>query len=47
MNYHERLQNELNKRQPAKVLVGLSASELLAISRKPLPVFNIKTGERV
>lgn len=46
--YHQRIQEELNRRQPsAAPQAGLTADQLLAISRRRLPVFNVKTGERI
>lgn len=46
--YHQRIQEELNRRQPcAAPHAELTADQLLAISRRPLPVFNVKTGERI
>lgn len=47
--YHQMLQAELNKRPElrAKPMVGLTAEQLLAISRRALPVFNRHTGERI
>lgn len=48
MSYYERIQEELNRRQHyAASQAGLTADQLLAISRRPLPVFNVKTGERI
>lgn len=47
-SYHQRIQEELNRRQPCVApQAGLTADQLLAISRRPLPVFNVKTGERI
>lgn len=47
-DYHQRIQGELNHRQPcAAPQAGLRADQLLAIARMPTPVFNIKTGERL
>lgn len=49
MTYHRMLQAELNRRPDLRALplVGLTPAQLLAISRRALPVFNVKTGERI
>lgn len=47
--YHQMLQAELNRRPElrAQPLKDLTPEQLLAISRRELPVFNRSTGERI
>ena len=49
MNYHQMLQAELNRRPElrAQSIKDLTPDQILAISRRELPVFNVKTGERI
>ena len=49
MNYHQMLQAELARRPElrAQPIKDLTPEQLLAISRRELPVFNRSSGERV
>lgn len=49
ITYHQLIQAELDRRPELRALPvsGLTPLQLLAISRRALPVFNRSTGERV